>query len=115
MDEEEIKIKMDDGVARFFTRFGASVENEVSSSNCPNHVQRTKSSIKKRIIVRRTVRSMFGEQTFAQLRKGLNLSEGADRVLGHPRYRMPLQGATISGRVWRNVPESDAPDCGLFV
>ena len=22
MDEEEIKIKMDDGVARFFTRFG---------------------------------------------------------------------------------------------
>ena len=43
VDEAEIKIKMDDGVARFFT---------------------------KRIIVRRTVRSMFGEQTFAQLRTG---------------------------------------------
>ena len=24
MDEEEIKIKMDDGVARFFTRFGGN-------------------------------------------------------------------------------------------
>ena len=44
---------------------------QVNSSNCPNHVRRTKSSIKKRIIVRRTVRSMFGEQTFAQLRTGL--------------------------------------------
>ena len=40
---------------------------QVNSSNCPNHVRRTKSSIKKRIIVCRTVRSMFGEQTFAQL------------------------------------------------
>ena len=38
--------------------------------NCPNHIRRTKSSIKKRIIVRRSVRSMFGEQTFAQLRTG---------------------------------------------
>ena len=25
MDEEKIKIKMDDGVARFFTRFGGNV------------------------------------------------------------------------------------------
>ena len=38
--------------------------------DCPNHIWRTKSSIKKRIIVRRSVRSMFGEQTFAQLRTG---------------------------------------------
>ena len=37
------------------------------SLDCPNHVRRTKSSTKKRIIVRRSVRSMFGEQTFAQL------------------------------------------------
>ena len=41
-----------------------------SSSNCLNYVRRTKSSVKKRIIVRRTVRSMFGEHTFAQLRTG---------------------------------------------
>ena len=41
---------------------------QVNSLNCPNHVRRTKSSVKKRIIVRRTVRSMFGEQTYAQLR-----------------------------------------------
>ena len=47
---------------------------QVNSSNSPNHVRRTKSSIKKRIIVCRTVRSMFGEQTFAQLRTGLTLS-----------------------------------------
>ena len=39
--------------------------------DCPNHIRRTKSSVKKRIIVRRSVRSMFGEQTFAQLRTGL--------------------------------------------
>ena len=42
--------------------------------DCPNHIRRTKSSIKKRIIVRRTVRSMFGEQTFAQLRTGFRES-----------------------------------------
>ena len=46
-----------------------------TSLDCPNHVRRTKSSIKKRIIVRRTVRSMFGEQTFAQLRTGLKQQE----------------------------------------
>ena len=38
--------------------------------DCPNHIRRIKSSIKKRIIVRRIVRSMFGEQTFTQLRTG---------------------------------------------
>ena len=38
--------------------------------DCPNHVRRTKSSVKKRIIVRRTVRSMLGEETLAQLRRG---------------------------------------------
>ena len=37
-------------------------KNEVKF-NYPNHFRRTKSSIKKRIIVRRTVRSMFGEPT----------------------------------------------------
>ena len=48
------------------------VENEVKVWTCPNHIRRTKSeSIKKRIIVSRSVRSMFGEQTFAQLRNGL--------------------------------------------
>ena len=40
------------------------------SWDCPNHIRRTKSSVKKRIIVRRSVRSMFGEQTLAQLRRG---------------------------------------------
>ena len=43
---------------------------QVNSLNCPNYVRRIKSSIKKQIIVRQTVWSMFGEQTFAQLRTG---------------------------------------------
>ena len=43
------------------------------SLDCPNYIRRTKSSIKKRIIVRRSVPSMFGEQTFAQLTTGLRL------------------------------------------
>ena len=42
--------------------------------NCPTQsVRWSKSSIKKRIVVRRTVRSMLGEQTFAQLRTGLTV------------------------------------------
>ena len=40
-----------------------------SSSNCPNHVRRTKSSVKKRIIVSQTVRRMFGEQTVRRIEK----------------------------------------------
>ena len=43
------------------------------SLDCPNHVRQTKSSVKKRIIVCRSVRSMFGEQTFAKLRTGFKL------------------------------------------
>ena len=39
-----------------------------SLSNCPNHVRRTKSSIKKRII---TVRSMYSEQTVRPVKNGL--------------------------------------------
>ena len=39
--------------------------------NCPNHVRRAKSSIKKRIIVRRTVRNMFGEKTVRPLENEL--------------------------------------------
>ena len=38
-----------------------------------------------------------------------NFSEGADRVGGQLRgdKECPFSGATISGRVWRKVPESD--------
>ena len=48
--------------------------------DCPNHVRRTKSSIKKRIIVRRSVRSMFGEQTFDQLRTGFSHIQRKDKM-----------------------------------
>ena len=39
-----------------------------------------------------------------------NLSEGADRVGGQLRgnKECPFCGVTISGRVWRKVPKSDA-------
>ena len=39
-----------------------------------------------------------------------NLSEGADRVGGQLRgdKECPFRGVTISGRVWRKVPKSDA-------
>ena len=39
-----------------------------------------------------------------------NLSQGADRVGGQLRgdKECPFSGVTKSGRVWRNVPESDA-------
>ena len=54
---------------------------QVNSSNCPNHVRRTKISIKKRIIVRRSVRSMLGEQTLAQLRTGLTAAGASPPTL----------------------------------
>ena len=47
-------------------------------------VRRTKSSVKKRIIVRRTVRSMFGEQTVAQLRTGF--TQASAFVFRRQRY-----------------------------
>ena len=47
------------------------VENEVKFVELSEPCSANSNSIKKRIIVRRTVRSMFGEQTFAQLRTGL--------------------------------------------
>ena len=49
----------------------SQLKTKYSSSNCPNHVRRTKSSVKKRIIVRRTVRSMFGEQTLRPVKNGV--------------------------------------------
>ena len=54
-----------------------AIWEQVNSSNYPNHVRQTKSLIKKRIIVRRTVRSIFGEQTFAQLRTGLTPAQSS--------------------------------------
>ena len=44
-----------------------------SSSNCLNHVRQTKSSINKRIIVRRTVWSMFGKQTLRPVKNELKM------------------------------------------
>ena len=48
----------------------SQLRTKYSSSNSPNHVRRTKSSIKKRIIVRGTVRGMFGEQTLRPIKNG---------------------------------------------
>ena len=85
---------------------------QVNSSNCPNHVRRTKSSIKKRIIVRRTVRSMLGEQTLAQLRTGLRLIPMFPKVhiiiIMYSRYQLVFcwtiqySSCSISARILLN-------------
>ena len=75
------------------------VENEVKLDR-PNHIRQTKSSIKKRIIVRRSVRSMFGEQTFAQLRTGYTV-----RGIGEGVWcRLPYG----EGQRWECIDESGA-------
>ena len=73
---------------------------QVNSSNCLNHVLRTKSSIKKRITVRRTVRSMFGEQTFAQLRTGVTLTSRQMCLFTKDEGQSEAPSATLTvGRV----------------
>ena len=57
------------------------LRTKYSSSNCSNHVRRTKSSIKKRITVRRTVRSIFGEQTVRPFKNGLYKQRKCNNVL----------------------------------
>ena len=49
----------------------SQLRTKYSTSNCPNHVRRTKRSVKKRIKVSRTVRSMVGEQTVHPIKNGL--------------------------------------------
>ena len=60
---------------RSFHLIASQLRTKQSSLNCPNHVWRTKSSIKKRIIVRQTIQSTFVIQTLAQLRTGLRERE----------------------------------------
>ena len=64
-----------------------------------------KSSIKKEIIVRRTVRSMFGEQTFAQLRTGLAY------IVDHAVCRKVRAEACISLQAsWEQENSSNCPN-----
>ena len=53
-----------------------------SSSNCPNHVRRTMSSIKKRSQIRRILRTMFGEANVRRIKNGLKLEERTRRLGG---------------------------------
>ena len=55
----------------------------------------------------------FGARLLLQSYQYPNLSDGADRVAGQLRWdkECPFSGVTKSGRVWRNVPESDARSC----
>ena len=75
----------------------SQLRTKYSSSNCPNHVRRTKSSIKKRIIVRRTVRSIFGEQTFAQLGTSLKALKTRDttRASGPMKLKGPRKAVLV--------------------
>ena len=56
------------------------------------------------------LRACLGARLLPQSYQYLNLSEGADRVVGQLRgdKECPFSGVTKSGRVWRKVPESDA-------
>ena len=48
------------------------LRTKYSSSNCPYHVRRTMSSIKKRSKVRRILRAMFGEANVHPVKNGFN-------------------------------------------
>ena len=56
------------------------------------------------------LRACLGARLLPQSYQYPNLSEGAGRVGGQLRRdkECPFSGVTISGRVWRKVPESDA-------
>ena len=68
------------------------------SLDCPNHIRRTKSSTKKRIIFRRTVRSMFDGQTFAQLRTGFRDSSSRISYRGLLQKPFPKSGMAARQR-----------------
>ena len=67
----------------------SQLRTKYSSSNCSNNVRRTKCSVKKRIIVRRTVRSKCGEQTVRPLKDG-------------PKASVGLPWKHSSGAVWES-------------
>ena len=52
----------------------SQLRKKYSSSNCPNHVRRTMSSVKKRGKVRRILRTTFGEGNVRPVKNGLNVS-----------------------------------------
>ena len=56
------------------------------------------------------LRACLGAMLLPQSYQYPNLSEGADHVGGRLRgdKKCPFSGVTKSGRVWRQVPESDA-------
>ena len=56
------------------------------------------------------LRACLGARLLTQSYQYSNLSEGTDRIGGQLRghKECPFSGVTKSGRVWRNLPESDA-------
>ena len=74
------------------------VENEVSL-DCSNHIRRTKSSIKKRIIVCRSVRSMFGRTNIHPVKNRLK-GKQSDCVY-HTRKGKPL---LLEGHPFESTP-----------
>ena len=78
--------------------------------DCPNHIRRTKSSIKKRIMVRRSVRSMFGEQTFAQLRTGLTCEFSSPRNVraDQRQYTTSIPRSHTPSNSFRHLPLESA-------
>ena len=74
--------------------------------------------LKKRIIVRRTVRSMFGEQTVRPVKNGLYVHrnhqsyQGRGALDGHLDFHTQLLGSVSRGRI-RELHKARLCDCSL--
>ena len=82
------------------------VENEVKL-DCPNHIRRSKCSIKKRIIVRRSVRSMFGRTNIRPVKNGQWSSNRANvprtcwaKLFGPRRYLRRILPTRFPKKSW---------------
>ena len=58
----------------------SQLRTKCSSSNCPNHVRRTMSSLKKRSKVRRILRTMFGEANVRPIKNRLYTESSSEEV-----------------------------------
>ena len=63
------------------------------------------------------LRGCLGTKLLPQSYQYLNLLEGTDLITGqlHRDKECPFSGVTMSGRVWRKVPESNARSVSVSV
>ena len=78
-----------------------------SSPNCPNHVRRV---IGKRIIVRRTVLSMFVELTVRPIKNGLKATLNSNTLVSYNHGHVSRDHPSVSAGQGRSGPK---PGTGL--